>query len=43
MQYAVEINPDAANALRKQLPPDHVFEASLLDFEPLETREGGGV
>lgn len=35
-QYAVEINPDAASELRKQISPDNVFETSLLDFEPLK-------
>ena len=34
-QYAVEINPDAAGELRKLIPPDHVFETSILDFKPL--------
>lgn len=36
-QYAIEINPDAANELRKLVPPDHVFETSILDFKPLAT------
>lgn len=33
-QYAIEINPDAAGELRKLIPPDHVFETSILDFKP---------
>jgi pseudaminic acid biosynthesis-associated methylase len=31
-QYAVEINPAAANELRAVLDPGHVFEGSLLGF-----------
>ncbi|MBK8754235.1 MAG: pseudaminic acid biosynthesis-associated methylase [Candidatus Competibacteraceae bacterium] len=34
-QYAIEINPDAIGELRKLIPPDHVFETSILDFKPL--------
>lgn len=37
-QYAVEINPDAANVLRQLIDPTHVFEASILDFEPLKVQ-----
>lgn len=35
-QYAIEINHDAANELRQYLSPDHVFETSIIDFEPLK-------
>jgi spore coat polysaccharide biosynthesis protein SpsF len=32
-QYAVEINPNAAAALREKLPEGHVFETSILDYQ----------
>ena len=31
-QYAVEINPQAADLLREQIGKDHVFEGSISDF-----------
>jgi pseudaminic acid biosynthesis-associated methylase len=31
-QYAVEINGEAASALRRKLPPGNVFETSILEF-----------
>lgn len=35
-QYAVEINHNAAAELRRKLPPESVFEASILDHEVSE-------
>lgn len=32
-QYAVEINANAATALRQKLPEGHVFETSILDYQ----------
>jgi spore coat polysaccharide biosynthesis protein SpsF len=36
-QHAVEINPAAAEELRKVLPPGNVHQTSLLDFAPTRT------
>ena len=36
-QFAVEINPAAANELRALLEPARVFEGSILDFVPQQT------
>jgi pseudaminic acid biosynthesis-associated methylase len=33
VQFAVEINPNAAAELRKKLPRDNVFETSILEYE----------
>jgi len=32
-QYAVEINPSAAESLRGKLPPENVFETSIFNYE----------
>lgn len=40
-QSAVEINPDAARELRRQLPEDNIFEGSILEFEPKEGKKKG--
>lgn len=36
-QHAIEINPDAARALRTILSPEAVHEGSILEFEPART------
>jgi pseudaminic acid biosynthesis-associated methylase len=36
-QFAVEINQTAAAELRRFLPPQNVFETSILEFEPRRT------
>lgn len=36
-QYAIEINPAAADELAKILPEGNVFHSSILDFEPERT------
>jgi pseudaminic acid biosynthesis-associated methylase len=36
-QYGVEINSLAAESLREAIPPSHVYEQSLLDFDPPRT------
>jgi pseudaminic acid biosynthesis-associated methylase len=36
-RHAIEINPDAARALRAYLPPEAVHEGSILDFLPGRT------
>ena len=36
-QFGVEINADAARELGEQIPPGHVFQQSILDFEPAQT------
>lgn len=36
-QYAIEINPAAADELAKILPEGNVFRSSILDFEPERT------
>lgn len=36
-QYAIEINPAAADQLAKILPEGNVFHSSILDFEPERT------
>lgn len=33
-QYGIEINADAARQLAQVLPPAHIYEMSILDFEP---------
>lgn len=36
-QFGVEINADAAAELRINLPPENVYQASILDFSPQKT------
>lgn len=36
-QYAIEINPTAAEELTKILPKENVFHTSILEFEPQRT------
>src|SRR5439155_13693372 len=36
-QFGVEINAQAAAELRKVVPPENVFEMSILDFTPPKT------
>ena len=36
-QYAIEINPTAAEELKKILPKENVFHTSILEFEPQRT------
>ena len=36
-QFGVEINAQAAAELRKVVPPENVFEMSILDFTPPQT------
>ena len=36
-QYAIEINPTAAEELAKILPKENVFHTSILEFEPKRT------
>lgn len=36
-QFAIEINADAAAELRTTLPPENVFQTSILDFSPQRT------
>lgn len=41
-QYAVEINKQAAEELLEHLPEKNVFKMSILDFELLSVKMGGG-
>ena len=36
-QHAVEINPAAAEELRKHIPPQNVFEGSIIDYRVYKT------
>ncbi len=36
-QFGIEINADAAAELRRQIGPEHVFQKSILDFQPSRT------
>jgi spore coat polysaccharide biosynthesis protein SpsF len=35
-QYGIEINTDAAIELAEVIPPDHVYQKSILDFNPVQ-------
>ena len=35
-QHGIEINADAAHELAQVIPPDHVYQASILDFNPVQ-------
>ena len=35
-QHGIEINADAANELAKIIPSDHVYQKSILDFNPVK-------
>ena len=36
-QYGIEINPDAAQQLAQVIPPPHVYQTSILEFQPQST------
>jgi spore coat polysaccharide biosynthesis protein SpsF len=36
-QYGIEINADAASELTRFIPPDHVYQTSILDFKSQRT------
>lgn len=36
-QYGIEINPDAALQLAQVIPPPHVYQTSILEFQPQST------
>ena len=36
-QFGIEINADAARELARVIPPDHVYQTSILDFDPRQT------
>ena len=38
-QFGIEINPDAARKLAECIPPVHVFQSSILDFQPATTQD----
>jgi spore coat polysaccharide biosynthesis protein SpsF len=38
-QFGIEINPDAARKLGECIPPVHVYQSSILDFQPATTRD----
>ena len=35
-QHGIEINADAAHELAQVIPPDHVYQKSILDFNPVQ-------
>ncbi|MFZ4703579.1 MAG: pseudaminic acid biosynthesis-associated methylase [Candidatus Methylumidiphilus sp.] len=35
-QHGIEINADAAHELAQVIPPDHVYQTSILDFNPVQ-------
>lgn len=35
-QHGIEINADAAHELAQVIPPDHVYQSSILEFNPVQ-------
>lgn len=36
-RHGIEINADAAHELAQVIPPDHVYQSSILDFNPVQS------